>query len=350
MQAVVLTGFGGPEVLELGELADPRPAPGEVVVEVVAAGVNRADLLQRQGHYPPPPGAPQTLGLECSGRVTALGSGVSRWQVGDRCCALLAGGGYAEQVAVPAGQLMPPPAGVDLATAAALPEAAATVWTNVFAHDDGFDDGLAGSSSGSSNISARLAAGLGVTLLVHGGGSGIGTMAIQLAVASGCRVLCTVGTDAKAEFCARLGALPINHRTERFPDRVAELTGGRGADVILDIIGARYLAGNLASLAVGGRLVVIGLQGGRTGELDLSALQRRQATITATTLRARSAAQKAVVCRQVVAHVWPLVEQGRVRPIVADVLDLAEAARAHRILEESNHIGKVLLRVAKPRP
>src|SRR3954447_8326958 len=269
MHAVTLSGPGGPEVLGWGEVPDPVCGPGEVLVDVVAAAVNRADLLQRQGRYPPPPGASEVLGLECSGVVSEVGEGVTGWSVGDEVCALLAGGGYAERVAVPVGQLLPRPAGVELATAAALPEVVCTVWSNVFM--------LAGLRAGE-------------VFLVHGGGSGIGTMAVQLAVRAGARVATTAGSAAKLAFCRELGAeILVNYREEDFVEVVQGATGGHGADVVLDIMGAKYLARNVDVLATGGRLVGIGMQGGTKAELDLGALMRKRASIAATTLRSRPA-------------------------------------------------------------
>jgi putative PIG3 family NAD(P)H quinone oxidoreductase len=323
MRAVVCEGAGGVDVLTIGEIDEPLPAEGEVVIDIAAAGVNRADLLQRQGHYPPPPGAPATIGMECSGVISAVGEGVDGWQVGDECCALLAGGGYAEKVAVPAVQVMPVPEGVDLVSAAALPEATATVWSNIF-------------------MTAHLK--VGETLLVHGGASGIGTMAIQLAVAHGGRVLCTVGSTDKMEYCSRLGAdVAINYRDADWASVVREATGKAGADVILDIIGAKYLEDNVRALAYGGRLVVIGLQGGSSGTLDLGRLLTRRASVFGTTLRSRSVEDKGRIVAEVAGHVWPLVEAKKVRPIVHSTLPLSEVRTAHKILEQSSHIGKVLL-------
>jgi putative PIG3 family NAD(P)H quinone oxidoreductase len=297
-----------------------------VVVEVEAAAVNRADLLQRQGFYPPPPGASEILGLECSGVIAEVGDGVADWARGDEVCALLSGGGYAERVAVPAGQLLPRPAGVELVTAAALPEVVCTVWSNVFM--------LAGLRRGES-------------LLVHGGASGIGTMAIQLGVRAGARVFATAGSEAKLQFCRELGAeVLINYREEDFAERVSDETGGAGVDVILDIIGAKYLAANVRSLATGGRLVGIGMQGGTKAELDLGLLMRKRAAIHATTLRARPATGrggKAEIVAAVRHDVWPDVERGVVRPIVDRRLPMARAAEAHRAVEAGEHIGKVLL-------
>ncbi|MEU2612578.1 NAD(P)H-quinone oxidoreductase [Micromonospora sp. NPDC007271] len=322
MHAITIPKPGGPEALVWSEVPDPEPGPGEVVVEVSASAVNRADLLQRQGHYPPPPGAPAYPGLECSGVVAALGRGVTGWQVGDEVCALLAGGGYAERVAVPAGQLLPVPAGVDVVDAAALPEVACTVWSNVVRL-------------------ARLAEG--ETLLVHGGGSGIGTFAIQLGVALGATVVVTARAG-KHERLRELGAThTIDYREQDFVEEVRRVTDGRGADVILDIMGAAYLPRNVAALATGGRLVVIGMQGGRKGELDLGMLLAKRGTIHATALRSRPLDEKAEIVRGVREQVWPLVESGAVRPVVHGRAKLADAADAHRLIETSDHLGKVLL-------
>ena len=323
MRAVVATEPGGPEVLTVTELPDPEPGPGEVVIAVAATAINRADLLQRKGAYPPPPGAPETLGLECSGTVAAVGEGVEEWKVGDEVCALLAGGGYAEQVLVPAGQVMPLPPGIDLVTAAALPEVACTVWSNVFM--------VAGLSPDE-------------TFLVHGGAGGIGTFAIQLASALGSRVLTTAGSAAKLETCTALGAdVAINYRETDFVEAVKEATDGRGADVILDNMGAAYLGRNVAALATEGRLVIIGMQGGTKGELDINALLRKRGAVIATALRSRPTEGKASICRAVVEHVWPLVGDGRVKPVVHTSLPLAEAAAAHALMEAGDNVGKILL-------
>ena len=323
MRAVTITTPGGPEVLRLAEVPDPVPGQGEVLVDIAAAGVNRADLLQRQGAYPPPPGAPEYPGLECSGRISAVGPGVAGWQPGDEVCALLGGGGYAERVAVPAGQLLPVPAGVALTEAGALPEAACTVHSNVVTR--------AGLASGE-------------TLLVHGGASGIGTLAIQLGKALGARVACTAGSQEKLRRCRELGAdLAVSYRDEDFVAAVDAFTGGRGADVILDIIGGSYLPRNVAALATGGRLVVIAVQGGPRGELDLGLLMRKRASVLASTLRARPLPEKNAIVSAVRDEVWPLVAAGRIRPVIDQVLPLAEAAAAHRRLEEGSHIGKIVL-------
>ncbi|KAB1903646.1 NAD(P)H-quinone oxidoreductase [Micromonospora sp. AMSO31t] len=322
MHAITIPKPGGPEALVWAAVPDPEPGPGEVLVEVRSSAVNRADLLQRQGHYPPPPGAPAYPGLECAGVVAAVGPEVTGWAVGDEVCALLAGGGYAERVAVPAGQLLPVPAGVDLVDAAALPEVACTVWSNVVQL-------------------ARLAEG--ETLLVHGGGSGIGTFAIQLGVALGATVVVTARAT-KNERLRELGAAhTIDYAEQDFVEEVRRFTDGRGADVILDIMGAAYLPGNVAALATGGRLVVIGMQGGRKGELDLGMLLAKRASVHATALRSRPLAEKAEIVRGVREQVWPLVESGKVRPVVHARAKMAEAADAHRLVETSDHLGKVLL-------
>ncbi|MFI9245537.1 NAD(P)H-quinone oxidoreductase [Streptomyces sp. NPDC053086] len=323
MHAITIPEPGGPEALVWDEVPDPVPGEGEVLVEVVASAVNRADILQRQGFYNPPPGASPYPGLECSGRIAALGPGVTGWSVGDEVCALLAGGGYAEKVAVPAGQLLPVPEGVDLRQAAALPEVVCTVWSNVF-------------------MVAHLRPG--ETLLVHGGSSGIGTMAIQLAKALGTEVAVTAGTKEKLDYCAELGAdVLINYREQDFVAEIRQATDGAGADVILDNMGAKYLDRNVQALAVNGRLAIIGMQGGAKGELNIGALLGKRAAISATSLRARPLSEKAAIVAAVREHVWPLLAAGQVRPVVDRELPMREAAEAHRLVEASGHIGKVLL-------
>ena len=325
MKAVTIPEPGGPDALVLDDVPDPMPGPGEVVVDVVAAGVNRADVMQRQGHYNPPPGSSAYPGLEVSGRIGRLGDGVEGWSGGEEVCALLTGGGYAEQVTVPVGQLLPVPSGVSLEDAAGLPEVTCTVWSNVF-------------------MTANLQPG--EVLLVHGGGSGIGTMAVQLGREVGARVAVTAGSPEKLEVCRELGAsILVNYRSEDFTEVVRAASDGHGADVILDNIGAKYLAGNVAVLADNGRLVVIGLQGGRSGEIDLGAMLSKRCALIATTLRGRPAAEKATIVAAVREHVWPLVADGRVRPVVHARYPLAEAARAHREMEASTHVGKLLLLV-----
>ncbi|HEX6967647.1 MAG TPA: NAD(P)H-quinone oxidoreductase [Micromonosporaceae bacterium] len=322
MRAITIPEPGGPEVLTWAEVPDPQPGPGEVVIAVRAAGVNRADLLQRQGHYPPPAGAPPYPGLECSGVITAIGPDVTGWQVGQEVCALLSGGGYAEQVAVPAGQLLPIPAGVDLLDAAGLPEVACTVWSNVVQ--------LAGLRAGE-------------TLLVHGGGSGIGTFAVQLGAALGATVIATA-RPSKHDRIRELGAAHVIDYTSA--DFVDEVNRRGGADVILDIMGAAYLGRNIEALATGGRLVVIGLQGGRKAELNLNTLLSKRGAIFATSLRARPTTEKAEIVRGVREQVWPLVSAGRVRAVIDRRLPMTQAAEAHRIVESGDHLGKVLLTVA----
>lgn len=323
MYAITIPEPGGPEALVWAEVPDPVPGDGEVLVEVAASAVNRADLLQRQGFYNPPPGASPYPGLECAGRITALGPGVSRWAVGDQVCALLSGGGYAQQVVVPVGQLLPVPPGLGVAEAAALPEVACTVWSNVF-------------------MIAHLRPG--ETLLVHGGASGIGTMAVQLAKAVGARVAVTAGSRAKLDRCAELGAdILINYREQDFVEELRAATDDHGADVILDLMGAKYLERNVTALAVNGRLAVIGMQGGTKGELNLAALLAKRGAVTATSLRARPPEEKAAIVAAVREHVWPLLADGRVRPVVDRTLPMREAAQAHRVLDESSHIGKVVL-------
>ncbi|MDT0342243.1 NAD(P)H-quinone oxidoreductase [Streptomyces litchfieldiae] len=318
MHAITIAEPGGPEALVWAEVADPVAGPGEILIDVAAAGVNRADVLQRQGLYDPPPGASPYPGLECAGRVAAVGDGAGDWRVGDEVCALLAGGGYAERVAVPVGQVLPVPAGLDPLTAAALPEVACTVWSNIV-------------------MSAGLRSG--ETLLVHGGGSGIGTMAVQIGKALGARVAVTAGSAEKLARCRELGAdVLINYREQDFAE---ELAGS--ADVILDIVGARYLARNVRALAQGGRLVVIGLQGGARAELDLRKLLAKRASVMATSLRARPPAEKAAIVAAVREHVWPMLADGRLRPVVDRHLPMREAAEAHRVMEASDHTGKIVL-------
>jgi putative PIG3 family NAD(P)H quinone oxidoreductase len=331
MKAVVASGPGGPEVLAVAEVERPIAQSGEVLLDVTASAVNRADLLQRAGHYPPPPGASTILGLECSGTIAALGSDVTGWQIGDQVCALLAGGGYAEQVAVPAVQLMRVPEGVDLVTAAALPEVACTVWSMVF---------------DKAPAAALLA---GESFLVHGGSSGIGTMAIQLAKALGARVYATAGSAEKVTACLALGAdVAINYREQDFAEVINQARGQgaiEGIDVVLDTIGAKYLQGNISVLATDGRIAVIGMLGGTKGELNLATLMGKRATIYAASLRARPVEQKAAIVAGTEAHVWPQISHGLVKPVVHAVLPLEEAALAHRLVESSAHIGKVVLQV-----
>ncbi|APH02649.1 NADPH:quinone oxidoreductase [Janibacter indicus] len=323
MRGVSITEPGDADVLQITEIEAPTAGPGDVVVDMVAAGVNRADVMQRLGHYPPPAGASPLPGLEVSGTIREVGPGVEGWSVGDEVCALVDGGGYAEQVRVPAAQLLPVPKGVSLTDAAGLPEVACTVWSNVF-------------------MTANLQPD--EVFLVHGGSSGIGTMAIQLATAAGARVAVTAGSQDKLDVCRDLGAqILVNYREQDFVEEVRAATDGHGADVVLDLMGAKYLPRNVDLLATSGRLVVIGLMGGRKGELDLGKLLSKRAAVIATSLRARPAAEKAAIVAAVREHVWPLVEDGAVRPIVQGTHPLERAADAHRELEASGHIGKILL-------
>ena len=322
MRAITITEYGGPTVLRLAEVPDPPPGPGEVLIDVAATSVNRADLLQRQGRYPPPPGVSEILGLECAGTVAELGDGVSALAVGEPVCALLAGGGYAERVAVPAGQVMPLPPEVDLLTSGGVPEVACTVWSTVVRH-------------------AELAAG--ELLLVHGGSGGVGTHAIQVGVALGAQVA-TTASAARLARCAELGAqILIDYREQDFAEQLTDR-----ADVILDNMGAKYLSRNLTALAPDGRLVVIGLQGGATTELDLGALLGKRASVAAIGLRGRPVGGphgKAALCADVVAGLWPMFGDGRVTPVVHATLPLAQAAQAHQMLEAGGVVGKILLSV-----
>jgi putative PIG3 family NAD(P)H quinone oxidoreductase len=325
MRAVVCNGFGDVDVLTWGTVEDPVAGPSEVLVDVVASAVNRADLMQRQGFYPPPPGVTDVLGLECSGRISDLGEYVTDWSVGDEVCCLLAGGGQAQQAAVPVGQVMPVPAGVDLVTAGGLPEVGCTVWSNVVQI-------------------GRLEAG--EVLLVHGGSSGIGTTAIQVGKALGATVIATAGNAEKVALCRELGAdFAINYRDEDFVEVTREVTDGHGADVVLDIVGAKYLARNVDVLATSGRLVVIGMQGGVSAELDLSVLLRKRASVHATSLRSRPLSEKAEICAAVVAGLWPMIADGRVRPVVGATYPMDHVAEAHQLVADSGHTGKVLLTV-----
>jgi len=325
MYAITVTEPGGPEVLRWAQVPAPVAQPGEVLLDVVASAVNRADLMQRQGNYPPPPGASQILGLECAGRIAALGEGVTGWSVGDQVCALLAGGGYAQQVAVPAAQLLPVPSGVDLVTAAGLPEVACTVWSNI---------GMVG----------RLRAG--ETLLVQGGSSGIGTHAIQVAKALGARVAATAGAPQRLQRCRELGADIVIDYHHDVPAELRAATDGHGADVILDNMGAAGLAANLDALAPDGRLLIIGLQGGTRAELDIAALLRKRGSVVAMGLRGRAVHGpngKAAVVSGVRDNVWPMIADGRVRPVVHAQLPMAQAAQAHRLLEAGGVVGKLVL-------
>ncbi|WP_434591836.1 NAD(P)H-quinone oxidoreductase [Brevibacterium sp. 1718] len=327
MRAITISSPGEPEVLQVTDEPTPDIAADEVLVRVHAAGVNRADLLQRRGFYDPPPGATEIPGLEVSGTIEELGADVTGWSVGDRVAALLSGGGYAEYVPVPAGQLLPVPAGFDLTEAAALPEVLSTVWSNIV---------------GCGQVQA------GEWLLVHGGGSGIGTAAIQIARHLGVKIVVTVGSEKKAEFCRELGAdAVINYREEDFVERVHEICthddGSTGADVILDIIGAKYLERNIKALGTDGRLVIIGMQGGTKTEINLGWLMQPRKSVSATTLRARPKDQKIAIVAEVADRLWPAVVSGDIRPIIHEAMPLADVVRAHQMLEDGANIGKVLL-------
>ncbi|TXG47316.1 hypothetical protein EZV62_026610 [Acer yangbiense] len=321
MKAIVITTPGGPEVLKLQEVEDPQIKDDEVLIEVEATALNRADTLQRKGSYPPPKGASPYPGLECSGTVVSVGKHVSRWKVGDQSCEF--GGGYAEKVAVPAGQILPVPPGVSLKDAAAFPEVACTVWSTVF-------------------MTSHLSAG--ETFLVHGGSSGIGTFAIQIAKCRGVRVFATAGSDEKLAFCKKLGAdVCINYKTEDFVARVKEETGGKGVNVILDCVGAPYFQQNLDSLDFDGRLFIIGTQGGAKTELNIGSLFARRLTVQAAGLRSRSLENKAEIVSEVEKYVWPAITAGEVKPVIHKYFPLSEAAEAHQLMESSQHIGKIML-------
>jgi putative PIG3 family NAD(P)H quinone oxidoreductase len=315
---------GSPDVLVATERPDPIAGPGEILIRVAAAGVNRPDVMQRRGLYPPPPGASDIPGLEVAGTVAALGAGVDGWRVGEPLCALVAGGGYATYCVAPAPQCLPIPSPLDVVSAAAVPETFFTVWSNVFER-------------------GRLAHG--ESALFHGGSSGIGTTAIQLAVARRARVFVTAGSDEKCRACEQLGAeLAINYRTADFVESILERTGGLGVDLVLDIVGGSYLPRNVSVLAVDGRLVQIGLMDGEpTAPIDLRRVLGRRLTVTGSTLRARPVMEKGAIAAALRREVWPLLEQGRVRPIVYRTFPLADAASAHRLLESSEHIGKIVL-------
>ena len=323
MIAIEIREPGEPDVLVPVERPAPAPGAGEVLIKVMAAGVNRPDVFQRRGRYPPPPGASDIPGLEVSGVIEALGSDVSEWRVGEAVCALVTGGGYAEYCVAPAPQCLPVPRGVDVVTAAAIPETFFTVWTNVFQR-------------------GRLRPN--ESILVHGGSSGIGTTAIQLAKARGSRVFATAGSAEKCAACERLGAdRAINYRVADFVAAVGELTGGRGVDVILDMVGGDYFARNIDALALEGRLVEIATLQGVKAELNIQTIMHRRLTITGSTLRARPVADKAAIAVELRQHVWPLLESGTVKPIVHATFPLRHAAEAHRVMESSAHIGKLLL-------
>ena len=327
MWAVTIEQPGSPATRGWAEQPDPVPGPGEVLIDVAASAVNRADLLQAAGHYPPPPGASPILGMECSGVVAELGRGVIDWRVGDEVCALLAGGGYATRVVVPASQVLPVPAGVDLVSAAALPEVTCTVWSNLVM---------------TAGLSARQ------TVLIHGGTSGIGTMAIQVARQEGATVAVTASRAAGLDACRELGAnLTIDYTRQDFVEEIKAATDGRGVDIILDVVGAKYLERNVAALADGGRLIIIGMQGGTTAELNINTLLRKRGGIIATALRSRPVSgpgSKAEIVDDVRRRLWPMIEAGDIRPIVDSVVEMPDAGEAHRRMSEGGHVGKIVLR------
>jgi NADPH:quinone reductase len=327
MQYVAATAAGDADVLKLAATSVPQPQDDEVLIRVLAAGVNRPDIAQRRGLYPPPPGASPVIGLEVAGEVVALGSAVRDWRVGDRVCALTNGGGYAEYCVAPGTQCLPWPKGYDAIRAAGLPETYFTVWANLFLH-------------------GRLARG--ETVLVHGGSSGIGVTAIQLAREFGARVFATAGSDEKCAACVKLGAeAAINYRNDDFAERIAALTGGRGVDVIIDIVGAPYFERNLKSLAMDGRLVEVATQlGAKAENLDLFLVMRKRLTITGSTMRPRTTAEKGAIAAALREKVWPALDDGRAGPVIHAVFPLSEAADAHRLMESSAHVGKIILEVA----
>ncbi|XP_024987625.1 quinone oxidoreductase PIG3 [Cynara cardunculus var. scolymus] len=323
MKAVVITTPGGPEVLKLQEVEEPKVKDDDVLIRVEATALNRADTLQRQGKYPPPKGESEYPGLECSGTIEAVGKNVSRWKVGDEVCALISGGGYAEKVAVPAGQVLPIPAGVSLKDAASFPEVACTVWSTIF-------------------MTSRLSSG--ETVLIHGGSSGIGTFAIQMTKYLGVKVFVTAGSEEKLKACKELGAdVCINYKTEDFVARVKEETGGKGVDVILDNIGGPYFQKNLESLGIDGRLFIIGFMGGVKTDANISLLLAKRLTVQGAGLRTRSVEKKAEIVSEVEKNVWPAIAEGKVKPVVYKCLPLSEAGEAHKLMETSTHIGKILL-------
>lgn len=327
MHAISISRFGGPEVLQVADLERPTPGPGEVLIRVRAAGVNRPDIVQREGRYPPPPGAPATPGLEVAGSINMVGAGVESRAVGDEVCALVAGGGYAEYCLAPAETVLPVPKGFSFTEAAALPETFFTVWSNVF--DRAYLDA-------------------GETLLVHGGTSGIGTTAIQLAKAFGARVFTTAGSEEKCAFCRELGAdLALNYRTDDWQKEILAATDGKGVNVVLDMVGGDYVAKNIACLAQDGRLVQIAfLRGPVVGELNLLPVMLKRLTITGSTLRPRDNAFKGAIAQSLADMVWPLLDAGTIKPVIDSTFPLADATRAHTRMESGAHMGKIILEIA----
>lgn len=325
MKAIAIREPGGPDVLVMREIATPEPGHGEILIRVAAAGINRPDTFQRMGLYPPPPGAPETPGLEVAGEVVKTGPGVTHWKVGDRVCALVGGGGYAEYCLAPEAHALPVPKGLTDVEAAALPETFFTVWTNVF---------------------ERGALKAGETLLVHGGSSGIGTTAIQLGALFGAKVIATAGSAEKCAACLKLGAhAAINYREQDFVEETKKLTGGRGADVILDMVGGDYIPRNIQACAPDGRIVSIAFLNGSTAEVNFMPVMLKRLTLTGSTLRPRSIEEKAALASALKAKVWPLLDEGRIKPQIDSIFPLAEAAKAHELMEKSSHIGKIVLTV-----
>lgn len=322
MKAIAIREPGGPDVLQLAEIETPTPGHGEILIRVEAAGVNRPDTIQRMGLYPPPPGAPATPGLEVAGEVVATGAGVTRWKTGDRVCALVGGGGYAEYCVAHEAHALPAPKGLSMTEAAALPETFFTVWTNVF---------------------ERGALKAGETFLVHGGTSGIGTTAIQLGVIFGSTVIATAGSSEKCKACERLGAHAVNYREQDFVEEAKKLTDGRGVDVILDMVGGDYIERNIKAAATDGRIVSIAFLNGSTANVNFMPVMLKRLTLTGSTLRPRSVEEKAAIAAALEAKVWPLIEAGRVKPLIDKVFPLAQASDAHALMEKSSHIGKIVL-------
>ncbi|WP_158825100.1 NAD(P)H-quinone oxidoreductase [Mucilaginibacter lacusdianchii] len=324
MKAIVITQPGEPDVLQLADRPEPILQPHEVLIKVAAAGINRPDVAQRKGAYPPPPDAPQDIpGLEVAGTITAVGDAVAQWKVGDTVCALVSGGGYAEYCTAPEGQCLPVPQGLSMIEAASLPETFFTVWSNVF---------------------DRVHLQHGETLLIHGGSSGIGVTTIQMAKAWGCTVYVTAGSDDKCHFCEELGAAKaINYKTENFADEIKQLTAGKGVDVILDMIGGDYTPNNLQALAGDGRLVMINTMKGKDAQVDLSLVMRKRLTLTGSTLRPRDTLFKSAIASALRQHIWPFLESGKIKPVIHQVFPAEEAAKAHELMESSSHMGKIVL-------
>lgn len=324
MKAIIITQSGDPDVLKLAEKSTPEPQPGEVLIKVAAAGVNRPDVAQRKGVYPPPPGAPKDIpGLEVAGVIEAVGSEVTMWKTGDKVCALISGGGYAEYCVAPEGQCLPVPDNLSFTEAASLPETFFTVWSNVF------DRGKLQS---------------GETLLVHGGSSGIGVTAIQVAKALGITVFVTAGSEDKCRFCEQLGASKaVNYKQDNFVDVIKQATQGKGVNVILDMIGGDYTPGNVELLAEDGRLVMINTMKGKDASVDLSAVMRKRLVITGSTLRSRDVSFKSAIAQALLKHIWPLIDAGKIKPVIHQTFPAQDAAGAHRLMESSSHIGKIVL-------